>query len=214
MLRRLRSMSGLVLDETRHHPALGGRGGRPSVVQLRRAVRGARLDREVRSHRRPPEGSQAAATTDRSPPVVCHARRLDLRLVLVRMVVGRARLRARRGRRPGAPRESGAMSDVFPLDGQWMSDRWLFCVDHETVWLARSDAAPGAISGDACPRCAPHEQLGPLPRTVHARVIRVTSGLPALPPRCGRPTSADGHPPCRMRVAEPGDACRWHSTGQ
>jgi hypothetical protein len=95
-----------------------------------------------------------------------------------------------------------------------MDERWLLCVDGETVWLARSDAPDGAVSGDACPRCAPHEQNGPLPRLWQTVVNRVAAGLPALPPRCGRPTRRDGHPPCRTPVTEPGQACRWHAFGQ
>ena len=107
------------------------------------------------------------------------------------------------------------MSDVFPLDGRWMDEdeRWLLCVDAGgTVWLARSGAPPDAISGDASR--AVHEQVGPLPIGWQTAVDRVIGGLPALPPRCGRPKRHGGHDPCRARVAEPGQPCRWHQTGQ
>lgn len=57
--------------------------------------------------------------------------------------------------------------------------------------------------GCACPRCAPHERLGPLPH-------RYTAQLAPVAPvaRCGRPRT-DGKP-CRAWVATPGDACWWH----
>jgi hypothetical protein len=100
---------------------------------------------------------------------------------------------------------------VFPLDGRWMDERWLLCVDGETVWLARSDAPDGAVSGDACPRCAPHEQNGPLPRLWQTVVNRVAAGLPALPPRCGRPTRP--MVTCHAELVSPNrPACRGTSS--
>lgn len=58
-----------------------------------------------------------------------------------------------------------------------------------------------APAGCCCPRCAPHDQAGPLPP-------RYTARLASVAPRCGRPR-ADGQP-CRAWVATPGAACRWH----
>ena len=88
-------------------------------------------------------------------------------------------------------------NNVFLLEGRWMDARWLLCVNGGPVCLARSDAPDGKVDGDADPRFAPHEQNGPLPRAIQTMVNRVAAGLPALPPRCGRPTRRDGHPPCR-----------------
>jgi hypothetical protein len=103
---------------------------------------------------------------------------------------------------------------LFPLDGLALTDRWALAAVGESVWLLRLNGTDDAVNGDAGRRFAPHEQDGPLPPTWRAKVIRVAAGLPALPPRCGRPTRADGHPPCRARVAEPGQTCQWHDTGQ
>jgi hypothetical protein len=54
---------------------------------------------------------------------------------------------------------------VFPLDGTWMDEdeRWLLCLDGETVWLARRDVPDGAVNGDAGPRFARTS------RTAHCR---------------------------------------------
>lgn len=49
-----------------------------------------------------------------------------------------------------------------------------------------------------------HEQPGPLPRAVAARV------RDAGRPRCGRRTNSTGRP-CRVRVIAPGDACGAHA---
>ncbi|MDP7738986.1 hypothetical protein [Mycobacterium paragordonae] len=47
-----------------------------------------------------------------------------------------------------------------------------------------------------------HEQLGPLPPTVEAKIAT------AARPRCGRPTRHGR--PCRVTVPAPGDSCPWH----
>lgn len=64
------------------------------------------------------------------------------------------------------------------------------CADHQDDHVRH---------GCTCRNCAPHEQPGPLPASVRARLERE---------RCGAPR-ADGHP-CRTAVGSPGGRCAWH----
>ncbi|MDV3136755.1 hypothetical protein [Mycobacterium sp. 29Ha] len=59
-----------------------------------------------------------------------------------------------------------------------------------------------AVRYDPICRDVDHEQLGPLPPAVAARIAAATR------PRCGQP-NRHGRP-CRVPVAAPGDACVWH----
>ncbi len=70
----------------------------------------------------------------------------------------------------------------------------------ETLWLFREDVIgkPGVDHGSAYVR---HEQVGRLPRDVRERIWDAAI-------RCGQLTAAGR--PCRMKVAEPGQACSFH----
>ena len=68
-----------------------------------------------------------------------------------------------------------------------------------SLWLYRPDAPENAVDGCSCARCAPHEQLGPLPRSMRENLSQ---------PRCGHPR-ADGKP-CRALVREAGKPCHHH----
>lgn len=59
-----------------------------------------------------------------------------------------------------------------------------------------------AVRYDPLCRDVDHEQLGPLPPTVAARIAAATR------PRCGRPNRHGN--PCRVPVPIPGEACAWH----
>lgn len=59
-----------------------------------------------------------------------------------------------------------------------------------------------AVRYDPLCRDVDHEQLGPLPPTVAAKIAATTR------PRCGRPNRHGN--PCRVPVPAPGDACAWH----
>jgi hypothetical protein len=76
----------------------------------------------------------------------------------------------------------------------------------DTLWMV-NDAELNAEH----PRCGngdqPHEQVGPLPPDVRARVDQVHTRRDW--PRCGRPTHAGT--PCHQRVKATGQACGQHS---
>ena len=70
---------------------------------------------------------------------------------------------------------------------------------NETLWLYRSGTAEQALSGCACPECAPHDQEGRLPARYRHKLTHA---------RCGHPC-ANGRP-CKAMVTEPGRLCPLH----
>lgn len=70
------------------------------------------------------------------------------------------------------------------------------------VLIDHNDIDNPAARYDPVCRDVAHEQLGPLPPAVAAKIAAATR------PRCGRP-NRHGRP-CRVPVAASGDACPWH----
>lgn len=68
--------------------------------------------------------------------------------------------------------------------------------------LAHRDALHDPASPISLCHSVAHEQLGPLPMTLKARVV-------LAPLRCGRPTKSGGR--CRIIVTTAGHACHHHT---